>query len=48
LAALRNEFRGTAVRLGLADLDGAAIRDGEPRELTQAISQWISTQRARR
>ena len=28
---------------GLDDLDGAAIRDGRPRALTQAISQWINT-----
>ena len=43
VAALRKGFRGTAFRLGLADLDGAAIRDGKPRELTQVISQWINT-----
>ena len=32
-----------AIRVGLADLDTAAIRDGRPRALTQAISQWINT-----
>jgi hypothetical protein len=43
VATLRNGFRAQAIRLGLADLDTAAIRDGRPRELTQTISQWINT-----
>ncbi|WP_345341479.1 hypothetical protein [Rhodococcus olei] len=43
IATLRSGFRGAAIRHGLADLDGAAIRDGRPRALTQAISQWINT-----
>ncbi|MFC4604434.1 RES domain-containing protein [Rhodococcus kronopolitis] len=43
IATLRIGFRGAAIRHGLADLDGAAIRDGRPRELTQGISQWINT-----
>lgn len=43
LAALRARFRGAALRLGLHDLDASAIRDGRPRELTQAISKWINT-----
>lgn len=42
LATLRVGFRGAALRHGLADLDGAAIRDGQPRALTQAISRWIN------
>lgn len=43
MATLRTIFRAHAIRLGLADLDTAAIRDGRPRALTQAISQWINT-----
>ena len=43
LAALRTLFRRTAITYGLDDLDGAAIRDGRPRALTQAISRWINT-----
>ncbi|BAH48518.1 RES domain-containing protein [Rhodococcus opacus] len=43
MATLRIGFRALAIRLGLADLDTAAIRDGRPRVLTQAISQWINT-----
>lgn len=43
MATLRARFRAAAIRHGLADLDGAAIRDGRPRALTQAISQWINT-----
>ena len=43
VAALRKGFRGTAFRLGLAALDGAAIRAGPPRALTQGISPWINT-----
>lgn len=43
LATLRAGFRVAAIRHGLDDLDGAAIRDGRPCALTQAISQWINT-----
>lgn len=43
MATLRTGFRATAIRHGLADLDAAAIRDGRPRALTQAISAWINT-----
>ncbi|MFV9459537.1 RES domain-containing protein [Rhodococcus sp. NM-2] len=43
LATLRVGFRSAAIRHGLDDLDGAAIRDGRPRALTQAISKWINT-----
>ncbi|SHX96086.1 Uncharacterised protein [Mycobacteroides abscessus subsp. abscessus] len=41
LPALRQQFWGHARRAGLPDFDAAAIRIGEPRELTQAISSWI-------
>ncbi|WP_245813753.1 RES domain-containing protein [Rhodococcus marinonascens] len=43
MATLRNCFRADAIRLGLADLDTAAIRDGRPRALTQSISRWTNT-----
>ncbi len=43
VATLRALFRPHAIRLGLLDLDTAAIRDGRPRALTQAISQWVNT-----
>jgi hypothetical protein len=43
LATLRARFRAAAIRHGLDDIDGAAIRDSCPRTLTQAISQWINT-----
>lgn len=43
LATLRTRFRATAIRHGLADLDAAAIRDGRPRAVTQAISGWANT-----
>ncbi|AEF41961.1 hypothetical protein [Hoyosella subflava] len=43
LATLRARFRVTAIQLGLDDLDGAAIRDGRPRALTQKMSSWINT-----
>jgi len=42
VATLRTTFRPHAIRHGLVDLDTAAIRDGRPRALTQAISQWIN------
>lgn len=41
LATLRSIFRPLAIRHGLDDLDTAALRDGRPRALTQAISRWI-------
>ena len=41
LATLRSLFRPHAIRHGLDDLDTAALRDGRPRALTQAISRWI-------
>ncbi|WP_375489195.1 RES domain-containing protein [uncultured Mycobacterium sp.] len=41
LAALRGRFLPPARALGLADLDGAAIRDSRPRALTQAIAAWL-------
>ncbi|WP_244882582.1 RES domain-containing protein [Gordonia desulfuricans] len=41
LATLRTVFRPLAIRYGLDDLDTAALRDGRPRGLTQAISHWI-------
>lgn len=41
LATLRSTFRAMAIRYGLDDLDTAALRDGRPRALTQAISAWI-------
>lgn len=41
LATLRKRFLTLAKRLGLKDVDGAAIRDTAPRDLTQAISAWI-------
>jgi hypothetical protein len=43
LATLRSLFRPLAIRLGLNDLDTAALRDGRPRALTQTISRWIYT-----
>jgi hypothetical protein len=43
LATLRSIFRPLAIRYGLDDLDTAALRDGRPRALTQAISRWIYT-----
>src|SRR5699024_3085694 len=42
LATLRTLFRGIALQHGLSDLDGAALRDGRSRAVTQAISQWIN------
>ncbi|WP_255799667.1 RES domain-containing protein [Mycobacteroides abscessus] len=41
LPTLRQQFWRHARRVGLPDFDAAAIRLGEPRELTQAISSWI-------
>ncbi|NLU85104.1 RES domain-containing protein [Rhodococcus sp. HNM0569] len=43
VATLRITFRHKAIRHGLFDLDTAAIRDGRPRALTQAISRWTNT-----
>ncbi|SLH41831.1 Uncharacterized conserved protein [Mycobacteroides abscessus subsp. massiliense] len=41
LPTLRRRFLAIAHSAGLVDLDGSAIRAGQPRELTQAISAWI-------
>jgi len=41
LPTLRQRFLDAARHAGLQDLDGSAIRAGQPRELTQAISSWI-------
>jgi hypothetical protein len=41
IAILYPHFIGTALRLGLADLDAAALKDARPRELTQAVATWI-------
>ena len=41
IAALRPMFLTFALSLGLADFDGAAIRNSEPRDLTQQISRFL-------
>ena len=41
IAVLRPIFYGLATSLGFPDLDGAAIRISEPRELTQQISRFL-------
>jgi hypothetical protein len=41
IAALYPHFIGIALRLGLADLDAAALKDVRPLQLTQAIAAWI-------
>jgi hypothetical protein len=41
LPTLRQQFLYLARQFGLDDLDGAAIRDGMHRGLTQAISAWV-------
>jgi hypothetical protein len=41
LPTLREQFLPLARDAGLADVDAAAVREGEPRELTQSISAWI-------
>ena len=46
LPTLRQRFLGLAESFGLADLESAAIRDGRPRALTQAISAWMDTLQA--
>lgn len=38
IAALRPHFIGLATHLGLEDFDAAALKDGRPRELTQAVA----------
>lgn len=40
---MRVGFCGAALRHRLADIDGAEIRDGRTRALTQAISRWINS-----
>ncbi len=41
IAILYPHFIGTALGLGLADLDAAALKNARPRELTQAVATWI-------
>ncbi len=41
LATLRGRFLTLATALGLPDLDAAALKLAEPRELTQVIAGWI-------
>jgi hypothetical protein len=41
LPTLRAQFLQLARDLGFPDVDAAAIREGEPRELTQSMSAWI-------
>jgi hypothetical protein len=41
LPTLREQFLPLAIALGLTDVDVAAVREGEPRELTQSMSGWI-------
>ncbi|WP_182347800.1 RES domain-containing protein [Tomitella gaofuii] len=41
LPTLRERFLTTALRLGLDDVDAAAVRDSRPRELTQAMAAWF-------
>jgi hypothetical protein len=41
LPTLRKRFLPLATGLGLTDVDAAAVREGEPRELTQSMSAWI-------
>lgn len=43
IATLRSIFRPMAIRHGMDDLDTAALRDGRPRALTQAVSSWMYT-----
>lgn len=41
LSTMRAEFLPTALRMGLADIDGGALRLSAPRELTQRIAAWL-------
>lgn len=41
LPTLREQFLSLALDLGFTDVDAAAVREGEPRELTQSMSAWI-------
>jgi hypothetical protein len=41
LPTLRKQFLSLARELGFTDVDAAAVREGEPRELTQSMSAWI-------
>jgi hypothetical protein len=41
ISVLYPHFIGMALRLGLADLDAAALKDARPRQLTQAIAAWL-------
>lgn len=44
LPTLRSQFLSLARQLAVPDLDGAAIRLAQPRELTQQIARWIYQQ----
>jgi hypothetical protein len=41
VATLYPHFIATALSLGLADFDTAALKDARPRQLTQAIAAWL-------
>lgn len=40
IAVLYPHFIGIALKLGLADLNAAALKDARPRHLTQTIAAW--------
>lgn len=44
LPTLRSRFLSLAVRYRMPDVDAAAIRQAEPRALTQAIAAWLYEQ----
>ncbi len=46
VAALRPIFAGEAARMGLTDLDAAALKLRAPRRLTQLIAGWLYQLRA--
>ena len=41
VSSIRTELLFVAGTLGMADIDTAALRAAEPREFTQAVSEWI-------
>ncbi|MCD4849979.1 RES domain-containing protein [Arthrobacter sp. AK01] len=41
IAALYPNFIATALSLGLADFDAAALKDARPRQLTQGVAAWL-------
>jgi hypothetical protein len=41
IAALRPQFIGIALAMGLKDFDAAALKDGRPRELTQRVATYL-------